>query len=217
MWRAAVTLLMRHGQVVAFDTHGKADLMSEAPLGRDAVFRIYSMTKPVAGVALMILFEEGRWSLDDPVTRFLPELADLKVFAGRDASGAIQTTPAHRPPTMRELLSHTAGFGYGLFDIHPVERAYREAGVLRADQSGADGPARRRNAPDVRARHGVVLFHRRRPAGADRPATVGPEFRRFFCKAASSARLAWRTPGSRRGRIMPIGWRPCIATMAQGD
>lgn len=129
----AVTLLMRHGQVVAFNTHGKADLTSEAPLGRGAIFRIYSMTKPVAGVALMILFEEGRWSLDDPVTRFLPELADLKVFAGRDASGAIQTTPAHRPPTMRELLSHTAGFGYGLLDIHPVERAYREAGVLRAD------------------------------------------------------------------------------------
>ena len=129
----AVTLLMRHRQVVAFDTHGKADLTDEAPLGRDAVFRIYSMTKPVAGVALMILFEEGRWSLDDPVTRFLPELTDLRVFAGRDASGAIQTTPAHRPPTMRELLSHTAGFGYGLFDIHPVERAYREAGVLRAD------------------------------------------------------------------------------------
>ncbi|WP_292046057.1 MULTISPECIES: serine hydrolase domain-containing protein [unclassified Brevundimonas] len=129
----AATLLMRHGRVVAFDTHGKADLTSEAPLGRDAIFRIYSMTKPVAGVALMILFEAGRWSLDDPVTRFLPELADLNVFAGRDASGAIQTTPAHRPPTMRELLSHTAGFGYGLFDIHPVERAYREAGVLRAE------------------------------------------------------------------------------------
>ena len=129
----ASTLLMRHGQVVALDTYGKADLASGAPLTRDALFRIYSMTKPVTGVALMILFEEGRWSLDDPVTRFLPELAEMKVFDGRDANGEMLTTQAHRPPTMRELLSHTAGLGYGLFDVHPVERAYRQAGVLQSE------------------------------------------------------------------------------------
>ncbi len=127
------TLLMRHGQVVAFTTQGKTDLASDAPLGRDALFRIYSMTKPITGVALMILFEEGRWSLEDPITRFLPELQSLKVFAGLDADGDLLTTDAVRSPTMRELLSHTAGFGYGLFDVHPVERAYRDAGVLQAD------------------------------------------------------------------------------------
>lgn len=135
------TLLMRHGQVVDFSTCGKARLGDDAPLARDAIFRIYSMTKPVTGVALMILFEQGLWRLDDPITKFLPELADLKVFAGLDADGGMIVEDPHRPPTMRELMSHTAGFGYGLFDHHPVERACRREGVLAA--IGSDDLVRR--------------------------------------------------------------------------
>ena len=127
------TLLMRHGQVAAFTTFGKARLTDDAPLTRDALFRIYSMTKPVTGVAMMILFEEGRWRLDDPITDYLPELAGQKVFAGLADDGAMRVEDALRPPTMRELMSHTTGLGYGLFDVHPVERAYREAGVMMAD------------------------------------------------------------------------------------
>jgi CubicO group peptidase (beta-lactamase class C family) len=137
----ATTLLMRHGQVADFRTLGRARLGDDAPLTADALFRIYSMTKPVVGVALMILFEAGLWRLDDPVSDFLPELADLTVFAGTDAEGTIITTPATRPPTMRELMSHTAGFGYGLFNVHPVECAYQAAGVLSAD--GPDDLVRR--------------------------------------------------------------------------
>ena len=127
------TLLMRHGQVVDFRTCGAARLDDDAPLAHDAIFRIYSMTKPVTGVALMILLEEGRWRLDDPITDYLPELADLRVFAGMDDDGDMITEDLSRPPTMRELMSHTAGLGYGLFDIHPVERAYRREAVLSAD------------------------------------------------------------------------------------
>ncbi|VXB17892.1 serine hydrolase [Brevundimonas sp. G8] len=127
------TLLMRHGQIVAFNTFGKARLGDEAALARDAIFRIYSMTKPVTGVAMMILFEEGRWRLDDPVTDVLPELAGQKVFAGLAPDGTMLTQDAIRPPTMRELMSHTTGLGYGLFDVHPIERAYREAGVMMAN------------------------------------------------------------------------------------
>lgn len=126
------TLLMRHGQVAAFTTFGKARLSDEVPLSRDAIFRIYSMTKPVTGVAMMILFEEGRWRLDDPITDYLPEFVGQKVFAGLAENGALLTEDAVRPPTMRELMSHTAGLGYGLFDVHPVERAYRDAGVMMA-------------------------------------------------------------------------------------
>lgn len=131
----ASTLLMRHGQVAAFNTHGALRLGAPEPLSRDALFRIYSMTKPVTGVAMMILFEEGRWTLDDPITKFLPEFAHLKVFTGLDAAGEMVVEDAERAPTMRELMSHTAGFGYGLFDVHPVERAYREHAVLSADNS----------------------------------------------------------------------------------
>ena len=129
----ASTLLMRHGRIVAFATHGKADLESEIPLGRDAIFRIYSMTKPIAAAAMMILFEEGHWTLDDPVTRFIPEFANLKVCTGVGPDGEMTVEDVKRPPSLREVMSHTAGFGYGLFDFHPVERAYRAAGVMHAD------------------------------------------------------------------------------------
>ncbi|HYC66783.1 serine hydrolase domain-containing protein [Brevundimonas sp.] len=128
----ASTLLMRRGQVVDFRTFGKARLGDAAPLAADTLFRIYSMTKPVTAVAMMILFEEGRWRLDDPITKFLPEFDGQKVFSGLDADGGLQVEDAARPPTLRELMSHTAGLGYGLFDNHPVETAYRERAVMTA-------------------------------------------------------------------------------------
>ncbi|MDP3299027.1 MAG: serine hydrolase domain-containing protein [Phenylobacterium sp.] len=124
------TLLARHGKVVAFNTYGQANLAEGRPLQKDAIFRIYSMTKPITGVAMMILFEEGRWRLDDPVSRHLPELKDLKVMTGVDAQGAPILEPVTREPTMRELMSHTAGFGYGLSDEHPVDRLFQESRVL---------------------------------------------------------------------------------------
>ncbi|MBT9472138.1 MAG: beta-lactamase family protein [Phenylobacterium sp.] len=124
------TLLARHGKVVAFNTYGKTSLETGQPMAKDEIFRIYSMTKPITGVAMMILFEEGRWKLDDPVTKFIPELKDLKVWKGVDAKGQPILEPAKRPPTMRELMSHTAGFGYGLGDKHPVDKMFREQRVL---------------------------------------------------------------------------------------
>ena len=129
----ATTLLMRHGQIADFRTFGSAGLGGDQPLLPDALFRIYSMTKPVVSVAMMMLFEEGRWTPDDPITRFLPEFENQRVYAGVQATGSLATEPAFRAPTMRELMSHTSGLGYGLFDVHSVERAYREAGVLTAD------------------------------------------------------------------------------------
>ena len=124
------TLLVRHGQVVEFNTYGKSDLTSGAPMTKDAIVRIYSMSKPITGVAMMILFEEGKWKLDDPVTKFLPELKDLKVMTGVDEKGEMITVPVTRAPTMREVMSHTAGFGYGLGDKHPVDKMFRATRVL---------------------------------------------------------------------------------------
>ncbi|MDP2213561.1 serine hydrolase [Phenylobacterium sp.] len=124
------TLLARHGKVVAFNTHGQANLADQRPMQKDAIFRIYSMTKPVTGVAMMILFEEGRWRLDDPVSRYVPELANLMVMTGEDAQGRPILEPVAREPTMRELMSHTAGFGYGLSDERAVDRMFREKSVL---------------------------------------------------------------------------------------
>lgn len=99
------TLVARHGKVVHFDAYGAADAETKAPMAKDSIFRIASMTKPITGVAMMILFEEGKWKLDDPVAKFIPEFKDLKV-KGPDGTLVAQ---AH-PMTMAELMSHTAGF-----------------------------------------------------------------------------------------------------------
>ncbi|WP_374468400.1 serine hydrolase domain-containing protein [Phenylobacterium sp.] len=126
------TLLARHGKIVSYKTYGKKSLATGEPMTRDTIFRIYSMSKPVTGVAMMILFEEGRWRLDDPVTKYVPEFKNLKVVKSVDANGKMTLEDMKRPPTMREVMSHTAGFGYGLQDEHPVDKLYREKGVLGA-------------------------------------------------------------------------------------
>ncbi len=126
------TLLARHGKVVEFATYGKSSLATGKPMAKDEIFRIYSMTKPITGVAMMILFEEGKWRLDDPVTRYVPEFANLKVMTGVGPDGKITVEDVKRPPTMREIMSHTAGFGYGLGDTNPVDKLYREKQVLRS-------------------------------------------------------------------------------------
>jgi CubicO group peptidase (beta-lactamase class C family) len=99
------TLVARHGKVVAFDAYGVQDLEPKKPIARDTIFRIASMTKPIVGVAMMMLYEQGKWTLDDPVAKHIPEFADLKVAT---AAGDV---PMARPMTMRQLMSHTAGFG----------------------------------------------------------------------------------------------------------
>ena len=127
------TLLARHGQVVSDKTYGVRSLATGAPMTRDTIVRLYSMSKPITGVAMMMLFEDGRWQLDDPITKFVPEFKALKVMTAADADGRRSIQGMKRPPTMRELMSHTAGFGYGLGDQHPVDKLYREKGVLSAN------------------------------------------------------------------------------------
>jgi CubicO group peptidase (beta-lactamase class C family) len=124
-----VTMVARHGKIVEFAAAGKRDIAANAPMQRDDIFRIYSMTKPITGVAMMMLFEEGKWQLNDPVSKYIPEFADLKVFALDAAGNAIAADPVH-PVTMRELMSHTGGFTYGFFSNTPVDKLQREADVL---------------------------------------------------------------------------------------
>jgi len=128
----AVTLLARHGKIVDVDVYGKKDLASGAPMTQDTIFRIFSMTKTVTGVAMMILYEEGKWRPGDPISKYVPEFAHLKVFKGVDSSGnMIVEDPVH-PPTMQELMDHTAGFTYGIFGDGPVDKAYQSSGVMQS-------------------------------------------------------------------------------------
>ena len=90
------------------------------------------MTKPITGVAMMMLYEEGKWKPTDPISRYIPEFKDLKVFKSLDADGKpVAELPGH-PPTMGELMSHTAGFTYGLFGSSPVDKMYSQANLLGA-------------------------------------------------------------------------------------
>ena len=98
------TLVARHGKVVQFDAYGVQDLDTKKPVTRDTIFRIASMTKPIAGVAMMMLWEQGKWTLDDPVAKHIPEFANLKVAT---PNGDVAQTA---PMTMRQLMSHSAGF-----------------------------------------------------------------------------------------------------------
>ena len=123
-----VTILARHGKVVHSKTFGKQDLEKAVPIQKDTIFRIASMTKPITGVAMMILFEEGKWRPEDPIARHVPEFSDLKVLG---PTGNLEA-PAHAP-TMGELMTHTAGFTYGgLGGATPVDKLYVDARLTQS-------------------------------------------------------------------------------------
>ena len=124
-------LILQNGRPVYSHSVGVREVGSAAPIGENDMFRLASMTKAVTSVAAMILVEQGKISLDDPVSRFLPEFAKLQV-RGPDGT----EVPASRPPTIRELLTHTAGFSYNFMNNPRLVDAYREARVT----DGLDEP-----------------------------------------------------------------------------
>ncbi len=127
-----VTILARHGKVVDYRTYGQRDMASGAAMTKDTIFRAFSMTKPITGVAMMMLFEEGKWLPSDPISKYIPEFAHLKVFRGVDAAGNMILDDAVHAPTMRELMTHSAGFTYGFFGNSPVDKEYQKAAVLQS-------------------------------------------------------------------------------------
>ncbi len=128
------TLIARHGKVVHFGTFGDQDIEAAKPMSEEAIFRIYSMTKPITGVALMMLYEEGKFRLSDPVAKYIPEFKDLKVAAGVGPDGP-KLEEADHPMTIRELMSHTAGLSYGIFSRSQVDTMYQEVNVLDRDST----------------------------------------------------------------------------------
>lgn len=125
-----VTILARHGKVIDYRTYGQRDVASGASMTKDAIFRDFSMTKPVVGVAMMILWEQGKWLPSDPIAKHIPEFAHLKVFKGVDADGKMILEDPIHPPTMGELMTHMAGFTYGIFGDTPVDKAYQGANLF---------------------------------------------------------------------------------------
>jgi CubicO group peptidase (beta-lactamase class C family) len=119
-------LVYAAGQEAYFGAFGQADRESGRPMTRRTLVQIFSMTKPITGVALMSLYEAGKFQLDDPLVKYAPEFANLRVYAGTDAQGAPVYEPLHRAVTIRDLCRHTAGF-YAGTDPTPLGEAYRAA------------------------------------------------------------------------------------------
>jgi len=118
-----VTLVWRKGEIAQVNTIGWRDVAAKAPMGRDTLFRIASMTKPVTSIAALMLMEEGKLRLEDPVTKWLPELADMQVL--KDPTGPVDDTyPAPRDITVEDLMTHRSGLAYGFTSIGPIAHAY---------------------------------------------------------------------------------------------
>ncbi len=137
----AVVLIARNGKIVMFDAFGYRDREAKAPMKTDTIFRIASMTKPIVAVAAMILMEEGKLSLADPVSKYIPAFADTKVAVKKEnADGTIEiaTEPQFRPMTVHDLLRHTSGLTYGAIGTNRVKQAYMDMRVMVPDQTNAE-------------------------------------------------------------------------------
>jgi CubicO group peptidase (beta-lactamase class C family) len=132
----AVALIARRGRLAFFESFGRRDPAGGAPMSSDSIFRIYSMTKPIVSVAAMMLWEEGRFLLSDPIAKYLPDLADLKVAVPRGAE--IELVPATRPISIQDLLRHTSGLTYEFRGNGPVHKMYMAAKIYNRHQSNAD-------------------------------------------------------------------------------
>lgn len=128
-------LVEQDGKLLHRSEHGYQDIAGEVPLAADTLYKIFSLTKPVTSVAMLMLQEQGKLSLDDPLARHLPEFADLRVAVADGPDGMPQTAaPAHQP-TLRELMNQTAGFSYGVFSQSQVDTLYLKADLFNTGQT----------------------------------------------------------------------------------
>jgi CubicO group peptidase (beta-lactamase class C family) len=137
----AIVLIQRHGQPVYFEKFGVRDVESRHPMTDDTIFRLYSMSKPITSVAAMMLVEDGKLALDDPLSKYIPAFADVKVGVEKhDGNGlpALALEPLRRPITIEDLLRHTSGITYGFYGDSAVRKLYANADLFRGDFDNAD-------------------------------------------------------------------------------
>ena len=138
----AVVLIVRHGKVAFYETVGVRDPATNAPMTKDAIFRIYSMSKPITSVAAMTLFEEGKFNLSEPVSKYIPQLGGLKVGVEKpDPSGGkptLELVPTKRDMTIQDLFRHTSGLTYGFFGNSLVKKMYVDTKVWNDYPSNAE-------------------------------------------------------------------------------
>lgn len=136
----AVVLIQQHGQPVLFESFGVRDVDGKRPMTTDTIFRLYSMSKAVTSVAAMMLVDDGKLSLDDPLSKYIPAFTDVKVgLERRDENGkiALVRAPLDRPITIKDLLRHTSGLTYGFYGDGTVRKLYANAGLFEGDFDNA--------------------------------------------------------------------------------
>jgi CubicO group peptidase (beta-lactamase class C family) len=133
----ALTTLVRRGKLAHYGVYGSMDLAVAKPMQKDAIFRIFSMTKPITALAILMLHEEGHFHLQYPIGMFIPALGDMKVLIGNSDAG-MDLAPINRPITIHDLLTHTSGLGYGLDAVTEINAMYQQAAMLRMDECMAD-------------------------------------------------------------------------------
>jgi CubicO group peptidase (beta-lactamase class C family) len=131
-----VTLIARHGKIAHFSAVGYADIEKKQKMQTDTIFRLYSMTKPIASTALMMLYEEGRFQMQDPLSKYIPEFAKLRVLRNSGAP-LDDTVPVESPPTVQDAMRHTAGFSHGLQKI-TLDDEYNKANIFDLNISLSD-------------------------------------------------------------------------------
>ena len=137
----AVVLVARHGKIALFETVGARDPATKVPMTKDTIFRIYSMSKPITSVAAMVLWEDGKFNLAEPVSKYIPQMGGLKVgVEKKDENGkpTLDLVPATRDMTIQDLFRHTSGLTYGFFGPGLVKKMYVEAKVWNDYPSNAE-------------------------------------------------------------------------------
>jgi CubicO group peptidase (beta-lactamase class C family) len=137
----AILLVARHGKIAWFDTVGTRNPETKAPMTRDSIFRIYSMSKPITSVAAMVLFEDGKFNLSEPVSKYIPQLGGLKVGVEKsdaDGKATLELVPAQRNMTIQDLFRHTSGLTYGFFGNTLVKKMYVDTKVWNDYPSNAE-------------------------------------------------------------------------------
>jgi len=125
----AITIIARKGKIVHFEAFGLRDIAAKKPMTKDTIVRIYSMSKPITSVAVMMLYDQGKVKLDDPVSKYLSEFKGLKVY-GQTNDGKPDYKTPDREMTVRDLLRHSSGLTYGIFGNTPVDKMYRKAKII---------------------------------------------------------------------------------------
>lgn len=136
----AVVLIQQHGRPVFFESFGVRDVATKAPMTEDTIFRLYSMSKPVTSVAAMMLVDDGKLALDDPLAKYIPAFADVKVAVetrGGDGKPMLTTEPLKRPITIEDLLRHTSGITYGFYGDSAVRKRYADSDLFAGDIDNA--------------------------------------------------------------------------------